>query len=205
MRCTTLYSIAATALLAITVQAAPAPTGVLQRPGPAPSGVFRRQEAEPSGVFQKREAVPSGVFQKRNPAPSGVFVKRDPAPSGVFQRRDGATPTDPPYPQRNADSEEPATTASCSSTDDKAPLYTVTVPAEIASMEAFGEGCPAQGFIDLMREGGDPLFGFGCKTNADGGVTLIFSSSGQIGNAIDLALAAVSDYKFPEEARCQEA
>lgn len=207
MHCTTLYSFAAAALFAITAQAAPAPTGVFARQEPAASGlfprqpqasgVFARQEPEPSAGFQRRQAVPSGIFEKRQAVPSGVFERQVPVPTGGFQRRDGA---EAPYPPRNAEPEQPST-ASCSSTDDKAPQYTITIPADIAEMDSFGS-C-GQNLVDAIQAGGDPVFGFGCRTNSDGGVTLTFSSAGEIASGIDLALTAVSENNFPEDALCK--
>lgn len=72
----------------------------------------------------------------------------------------------------------------------------------MASMQSFGPGYPAQHFIDAMRQGGDSLFGFGCQTNADGGVVLSFSSSGRIGSSADAALDAVTDGQFSAVAQC---
>lgn len=90
MHPSTLMSIAATALLALSAQAALYPTATITRRAPAPSGIgsFEKREAASTGLLAKGYSAPTGVFERRNPAPSGVFERRAPAPSAGFQRRD---------------------------------------------------------------------------------------------------------------------
>ena len=214
MHCSTLFSIAATTLLALSAQAAPFPTATLARRDQLPTasieprnaastGLLERRNAASTGGFEKRYPAPTGVFQRRNPAPTGVFDKRNPAPTAGLQRRDVAPPSQAPFPITDT-VDDTDTGASCSFSGGKAPIYTIEVPADIASMHSFGPGCPAQGFIDTMREGGDALFGFGCQSNADGGVVLTFTSSEQIGNSVNAALEAATSGQFSSLARCEE-